>query len=159
VFSHGGDEILGALEALRAMGRLYPVDDPDHVIILNNDTDGSTNKAMDEMLADVMGTHHAQDMAQGVVQCALINIVLGKPIPKLVILPQFALTQPADPLGENYKTFKVYGDLANWCLYPQGEWDKWRVLDFSVLGQWNLSYVGEGVYIPTAQERYQLLGY
>ncbi|GAI88807.1 unnamed protein product, partial [marine sediment metagenome] len=56
VFSHGG-EAPGVVEGLRSIGRLTPLDDPDHIIVATNDIDTLVAQSVIDGTVDACGSH------------------------------------------------------------------------------------------------------
>jgi len=128
LYTHGG-EIAGGVEGLRTVGRLLPLDDPNHVVVCSNDTDPTIVEAMDDGFVDGIGSHGPWDLGDGSVKVALWHTCLGKTVPKEFPIPMFVIT-PAniDVPGSMYGNFVAYPRM------PAGQWDLWPVLDMAELG-------------------------
>jgi len=143
LYCHGGGGT-GAIEGLKAIGRLVPPGEPGHVITAFNDCDTATVEVLDAGTLDGFGTHQSWDLCDTVVKLALTHVVLGKPIPETVDIPMKFITR------ENIDT--VEGRVLGAPVYPRmpaGEWDKWPVLDATELG----------IETPTKAMRMELKGY
>ena len=142
IFIHGAG-INGAVEALRTIGRLYPVDHPDHVVLAINDSETGSEVNMRDGYLDAFGTHGCRDLADEVVKLALLHLVLGQPVPKLTDVPMKVVTT------DNIDTIKVLGGTPVWSMLPKADWARWPVLDSTELG----------ILTPTVNMRMELLGY
>lgn len=118
----------GVVSALRAVGRLYPVGDPEHVIVLSHDLNPAAESAMTEGDIDATLDHMSWDLVQLIDNFLFYNVVLGQPVPQLYYEPMVVVTT------ENKDTLQIYGVNVNYTLYPWPEWDEWPVMDFSELG-------------------------
>jgi len=142
IYVHGGGGT-GAIEGLRAIGRLVPADDPNHVITALNDCDTVTVEALDEGRLDAFGTHGPWDLGDTAVKLALTYAVLGQPVVARVDIAMQVCTI------ENIDTLRQLGGPAAWPRMPAGQWDLWPVLDATELG----------IETPTVEMRMQLQGY
>jgi len=133
----------GAVEAVRTLGRLYPVDHPDHVVLALNDTDSGVMKALEEGYLDGFGTHGGYHLGFLGVQTALTSVCCGAPVPKVIPVPLDVV------VSENKDTLMCYGATPIWPWLPVGKWELWPVLDFTELG----------VAIPTVELRMKYMGY
>ena len=133
----------GAIEAVRTLGRLYPVGHPDHVVLAFNDTDSGVMTALEEGYLDGFGTHGGYHLGACGVQAMLMHLCVGAPTPKVIPMPLDVVTY------ENKDTLMCYGTTPIWPWLPVGEWELWPTLDFTELG----------LGIPTAELRMKYLGY
>lgn len=141
-FQHGGGTS-GLIEAVRTLGRLYPIGDPNHVIIATNEDDTEIVDVMDEGFIDAFCTN--SPMCQhSIAVCNVFNyLVLGQSVPKENWMPMQVITP------ENTRTQREFGLPAAWARLPRGTWDLWPVADVSEVG----------ITIPTTALRKQLMGY
>jgi len=156
LYAHGGGGS-GAIEGLRAIGRLVPPGNPDHVITAFNDCDTLTVETLDAGNLDAFGTHQSWDLCDVVVKLAFTHTILGQPIPGKIDVPMKVITR------DNIDTEE--GSVLGAPVYPRmpvGQWDIWPVLDTS-LGV-SPGLVGpDGNYVeietPTKALRMELQGY
>ena len=142
LFQQGGGTS-GPIEALRSMGRLKEIGDPDHVIIATNECDNEIVEAMYEGYIDAFCTNSPLPQVN-VSVCQIFNsVVLGQSVAKENWMPMVVITP------ENISTTQQFGAPAAWAKLPYGKWDLWPVLDVTELG----------VNIPTTEQRQELLGY
>ena len=146
-----------AIEGLKALGRLVPPGDPDHVITAFNDCDTLTVETLDAGNLDAFGTHQSWDLCDVVVKLAFTHTILGQPVPGKIDVPMKVITR------DNIDTEE--GKVLGAPVYPRmpvGQWDLWPVLDTS-LGV-SPGLVGpDGNYVeietPTKALRMELQGY
>lgn len=141
-FQHGGGTS-GGIEALRTIGRLYPVGDPNHVIIATNECDTEILMAMDEGFVDAFCTNSPLPQVNVTVHHVFNYLVLGQSLPKETWMPMVVITP------ENSWTERQFGGPAAWPRLPHGAWDLWPVVDVSELG----------IEVPTKERRMELMGY
>jgi len=125
-FQHGGGNA-GSIEGLRAIDRLLPIGDPDHVYISTNDADTSGVIEMDNGYVDAFAQHGGWFLSDALVQVVLTNLVLGQSVPRYINLPMFVVTP------DNIDTTYFCG--AN-PAYPRQskDYDEWPILDWSGIG-------------------------
>ena len=143
LYCHGGGGS-GAIEGLKAIDRLLPPGDPNHVITAFNDCDTVTVETLDAGKLDAFGTHQSWDLCDTVVKLALTYVVLGKEVPGNIDIPMQLITV------ENIDTLE--GRVLGAPVYPRmptGKWDLWPVLDAT----------GLGIETPTKAMRMELQGY
>jgi len=142
IFGDGGGQD-AAVDGLRAAGRLFKVGDPNHIILIGNDTDARTIQAVVDGYWDAFGTHQPWDLADLPVKLLLTSVILGESVPQEVVVPMEAVT------SENIETIKVFGATPCYVWMPAGNWDLWPVLDTSEIG----------LEAPTVEMRKDLKGY
>jgi len=125
-YQHGGGNA-GSVQGLRAIGRLLPKGDPNHVYICTNDSDVSGQLAMDEGDVDAFTNHGGWHITDVLPKVAFTSVVLGKTVPRYVNLPLMLITQ------ENVDTTYFFGALAAYPRMPQDP-NLWPVLDYSPIG-------------------------
>jgi len=142
-FSHGG-MIGGGVQALEAMGRLKPVDDPDHVVAVVIGEGKTECELIRDGKADAVASMSPFDDVDYMVKQALWYVVLGQPVQvkhlrqDTTILDQAAIT--ADYARDPSTLWGVL--LSKGLTYPE----------FPVL---------DNPYIetPTLADRQKLMGY
>jgi len=125
-YQHGGGNA-GSIEGLRAIDRLLPFGDPDHVYISTNDNDTAGVMAMDEGLCDAFANHGGWHISDVVPKIAMTYVVLGQPVPRYVNLPLMVVTP------ENIDTRYFFGALPAYARMPIDP-DLWPVLNYSTIG-------------------------
>ena len=146
-YQHGGGSA-GSLEGLRAIGRLLPIGDPDHVYISTNDSDTLGAIEMDAGTVDAFANHGGWHLSDVAVKIAFTHVVLGQPVPRFVDLPLVVITP------ETIDTHYFFGALAAYPRMPKAH-DLWPVLDYSVIGIETPTEAMKGTdYNPTANYRY-----
>jgi ABC-type sugar transport system substrate-binding protein len=125
-FQHGGGNA-GSIEGLRAIDRLVPIGDPDHVYISTNDADTSGVLEMDNGFVDAFAQHGGWYVSDATVQVVLTNLCLGHPVPRYVNLPMFVVTP------DNIDTTYFFGANPAYPRMPK-DYDLWPILDFSAIG-------------------------
>lgn len=91
VFTHGG-MLKGATEGLRSLDRLYPVDDPNHVLAVSIDANDQTCELIREGWASAVTDHSPWEQVDCAVKALFHHVCLGNPVPKKIILPCKVLT-------------------------------------------------------------------
>jgi len=155
MFCDGGGGT-GSIEGLRAIGRLKPIGDPDHVIVVFNDIDTLTVKVMREGLVDATTSHPSIDYSDVPVKILLNYLVLGVPPPAKMIHP------PMLAIGvDDLDTAKLFGVTCVYPNMPPGEWDLWPVLDTTEPGLLGGApeYNPVTIETPTVAKRQELKGY
>lgn len=155
VWAHGG---MGAapIEGLRAANRLFPVGDPNHVYALVHDYDAAALAFFEDELIDGFETIEPWRVCDQLVKVALLNAVLGKPVPARLNPPLVVLDE------SNIYTGMKWG--AAWCLYlyMPDDYSLWPVLDTTedvFDGTAPYALIPGGIPAPTKEMRMELLGY
>lgn len=140
----GGD---GAIEALRVLGRLFPVGHPDHVPFVAETSSPLFEMLLmgDESSVDAIFTHHSWDLVDVAVKCMFTHLILGQPVPYDLPTPMILVT----PENVNTAESMMYGVPAICSAMPREQFDLWPVMDTSELG----------IETPTKAMRMELLGY
>jgi len=112
----------GMLKGLEAIGRLLPLDDPDHLIITSTDCDTVLWDAIIEGRADAVATHALAESMDICLQVAITNIVLGQPVEKFYQCPFIMVSQ------DNIDTVQI-GGVPPYPGWPRGQWDVWLPAD------------------------------
>ena len=126
IYSQEG-EAPGVVEGLRSIGRLLPVDDPDHVIVATNDIDTLVAQSVQEGTVDACGSHQSVDLQDIATQVAFTYSVLGQNVPARLSVPMYLVTP------ENVNTLKMLG-IPIYPLLPPGRWDLWPPSDCAEIG-------------------------
>jgi ABC-type sugar transport system substrate-binding protein len=142
LFVDGGGST-GGVEGLRALGRLLPPDDPNHVYVTTHDQDTVIIDAMREGTVDACTSHPDPPYSDIPVKMAFTFLVLGQPVDPVVTPPMGLIT------GDNVDSVKLFGMSAVYPDLPPHRWDDWPVLDTSEIG----------IVTPTKELRMQYMGY
>ena len=155
MFMDGGGGT-GGIEGLRAIDRLKPIGDPDHVVAVFNDNDTLTVEMMREGLLDATTSHPTLDYADLPIKVLLNWLVLGEPMPAYKVHPPM-LAIGADELD----TAQLFGCTALYPNLPQGKWDIWPVLDLTEPGLLSGApeYRPVTIETPTVEKRKAKMGY
>lgn len=155
VYVHGGGST-GTVEAIRAMGKLVPPDDPKHVYVATNDIDAVVVEAIDEGIMDGAGSHGSWDICDVGLKLMLTGVVLGQPVPAEVAVPMYFVTKERMWTPEG-----TLGGCPIYPLMPPGQWDTWPVLDWSTPGSLLVTPQNEPwqMETPTVELRNQYQGY
>jgi len=93
IFTHGG-MLNGAVEALRGMGKLYPVGDPNHIVCVTIDEGEATCQLIRDGDADAVSKHSPYDDVDYMVKTAFWYVVCGQPVQQKELLQgTFPITQ------------------------------------------------------------------
>jgi hypothetical protein len=155
VWAHGGTGA-AVIEGLRAAGRLVPPGDPKHVYALVHDYDSAALEFFQQGLCEGFETIEPWRVADQLVKVALLNAVLGQPVPTRLSPPLVVLDE------SNIYTEMKWG--AAWCLYlmlPE-DYTLWPVLDTTENvydGTAPFALIPGGIPTPTKAMRMELLGY
>jgi ABC-type sugar transport system substrate-binding protein len=84
--------LVGVLQALREMGKLYPVGDPRHIAIASIDADENGIKAIRDGSLDVAVEHNAA-LHSDIATRVIIDYLHGSTIPKEIIFEPFVVTK------------------------------------------------------------------
>ena len=141
IYHHGGGED-GAISALKTLGLLKPIDDPDHIILASGNCGTEIVEAIKRGEADAFTTHEPWDLADIIVKAMLTNVVLGQPVPHEIISPMRVVS------ADNLYTAKRFGATAVYPLMPKKQWDLWPVLDTST-GLLDANFNPIGLATPT----------
>jgi ribose transport system substrate-binding protein len=83
--------LVGVIQALREIGKLYPIDDPRHIAIASIDADENGIKAIRDGFLDVAVEHNAA-LHSDIATRVIIDYLHGKTIPKEIIFEPFVVT-------------------------------------------------------------------
>jgi ABC-type sugar transport system substrate-binding protein len=84
--------LVGVLQALREIGKLYPIDDPRHIAIASIDADENGIKAINDGYLDVAVEHNAA-LHSDIAARVIIDYLHGKAIPKEIVFEPFVVTK------------------------------------------------------------------
>lgn len=119
---HHGCGGAGMVPGLEAIGRLLPLDDPDHIIIASNDAEIAMWDAVSEGRADTFSTHGGVEPSDICLQVAITNVILGQPVEKFYKCP-FIMVDIT-----NVATVQI-GGVPPYPGWPRGLWDTWLPAD------------------------------
>jgi ABC-type sugar transport system substrate-binding protein len=139
----GGGGSSGAPAGLQAIGRLYPIGHPDHIILTSCIGDPKIIEYMEDGVWDAAMNHGSWDLVDCSVQKMFNYTVLGQPVDAVTVVPMIVIDD------KNMDTVKLYGCTPVWPKMPLENYELWPVLDFSEIG----------VEMPTKTRRMELLGY
>lgn len=119
VYSHSDFMMQGILEGLRVKNKLFPLGDPNHIMICSIDADRTGLKGIRDGYIDAIAEHSP------VLHAAItVNVILaelyGQPYEAEYVLPVPVVT------AENVDS------PERWANLPEGEFDNWAVLDQTV---------------------------
>lgn len=125
----------GIIEALRTIGRLYPVGHPDHVVIICYSSDPEVVRNTREGSVDGSCMVSPWEEADMFIKGMLTSRCLGRPLPvQQIITPAYMIT--IDNIDEaRWEAPLIWSDM----MMAEPDYDKWPLLDTSELG----------LYIPT----------
>jgi ABC-type sugar transport system substrate-binding protein len=115
-----GQAVVGGITAA---GRLLPLDDPNRVHAILQDTDSPAVKAVEDGAVDGFTTSEPWHQCDIIVKCLLLNGVLGQSLPTdWFPSPMVVVTK------ENLYTEKLFGATYIYPLMPD-DYDLWPVMD------------------------------
>jgi len=127
VFVHGGGST-GAIEGLNSIGKLVPLDDPNHIIVAVNDLDKRVVEGIDAGEVDACATNSPWPNIDISFKLAGLSVILGEDVPNKVIVPAVVIT------SDNIDSKELFGALVAYPRMPVGQWDLWPILDTSSIG-------------------------
>jgi ABC-type sugar transport system substrate-binding protein len=133
----------GGVVGLEQIGRLLPIDDPNHVIVAVNDCDTRIVQGIDDGNVDGCGSHGPVDMAGVLSNLIFLHLVVGEPIVSDVSIPMVFISH------ENVDTLQRFGVPGAWPRLPTEKWDLWPVQDTTEID----------IPIPTKEMRMKNMGY
>jgi ABC-type sugar transport system substrate-binding protein len=119
----------GVISGLRAIDKLKPIGDPEHVTVVTFEGALPVMEQMEEGNIDYVQTHGPWDVCDTCCKVVMWNAVCGVDMPQNVVLPMYLLD--AETLN-NPNNF-MYGALY-WTQMPPAQWDIWPVLDTETPG-------------------------
>jgi len=119
----------GVISGLRAIDRLKPIGDPQHVTMVTFEGALPVMMEMEKGNIDYVMTHGPWDVCDTMNKVVLWNAVCGVDMPKNIGVPMYLLS--AETLN-NPNNF-MYGALY-WTQMPPAQWEKWPVLDTETPG-------------------------
>lgn len=140
------------IEALRSVGKLAPIGDPNHVAVILQDIDKAMLEPLRDGTFDATVSNNPWHQMDVLVKQFLWHTVLKQPLttdgtglPRRVMLPMPFLT------GETIDTpaAHMWGGTVAFTDMPLGKWEEWPVLDTTSIG----------LPVPTLEDRKRLLGY
>jgi len=128
IYMHCGGQA-GTIAGLRAIDRLKPIGDPDHVTFVTFEGALPVMQEMEKGNIDYVMTHGPWDVCDTMNKVVLWNAVCGVDMPQDIVLPMYLLS--AETLN-NPNNF-MYGALY-WTQMPPAQWELWPILDTSQPG-------------------------
>ena len=112
------------------MGRLLPIDDPNHVTFFAYDSESFVIELLvEDKVIDGMGSNSPPIFAGAITDAMYHLAILGDQVPSDIQVPSSVLT------ADNLYTQKLCGIPLAWSVtLPVADWDKWPVLDYTDLG-------------------------
>jgi hypothetical protein len=107
---------------LESIGKLLPLDDPNHIIIASNDAEIAMWDAIAEGRADTCSSHGGVEPSDICLQVAITNVVLGQPVEKFYKCPFIMID------ASNIATVQI-GGVPPYPGWPRGRWDTWLPAD------------------------------
>jgi ABC-type sugar transport system substrate-binding protein len=104
--------LVGVIQALREIGRLYPIGDSRHIAIASIDADENGIKAINDGYLDVAIEHNAS-LHSDIATRVIIDYLHGKTVPKEIIFEPFVVTK------------QNVNDPARWGAADLKSIDKW----------------------------------
>jgi ABC-type sugar transport system substrate-binding protein len=144
VFHHGCGGA-GMVPGLESIGKLTPLDDPEHIIIASNDTEIAMWDNVKAKRADTFSTHGTCEPVDVALQVAYTSVILGQPVKSFYQCP-FLMVD-----ASNIDTVKIAG-VPPAAGLPRARWDTWVPLDPAREPNY-------GFPQPTVALRKQLQGY
>ena len=114
----------GVISALRAIDRLLPIGDPNHVTVVTYEGALPVMQEMEKGNIDFVMTHGPWDVCDLMVKVVLWDAVCGVDMPQNIVPPMWLLDASTLNNPNNF----MYGALY-WTQMPAAQWDKWPILD------------------------------
>lgn len=140
------------IEALRSVGKLAPMGDPNHVAVILQDIDKAMLTPLRDGTFDATVSNNPWHQVDVMMKQFFWHTVLeqpltddGKGLPKDVFLPMPFLTK--DTIDT--QAAHMWGGTVAFTDMPLGKWEYWPVLDTKSIG----------LPTPTLEDRKRLLGY
>jgi ABC-type sugar transport system substrate-binding protein len=140
------------IEALRAVGKLAPIGDPNHVTVILQDIDKAMLTPLRDGTFDATVSNNPWHQMDVLVKQFYWHTVLKQPLvtsgsglPKTVFLPMPFLTKDTIDMQKAH----MWGGTVAFTDMPLGKWNEWPVLDTTSIG----------LPVPTLDDRKRLLGY
>jgi len=122
VFSQGA-VVNGIVQGLKAINKLYPVGDPNHIVVTTIDEETDTDMAVRDGWFDATTMHSAWELNDALTKLALMYVCCGnKDIPKEVIVPTYSIT------AANMNSPR-WGEPALTGFMQHANFDLWPILD------------------------------
>jgi len=119
---HHGCGAAGIVPGLEAIGRLFPIEDPDHIVIASNDVEIALWDAVIDGRADAVSTHGGVEPTDICFQVAVYHVVLGQPVEGFYQCPYIMVTR------DNIDTVQI-GGIPPAPGWPRGRYDVWIPMD------------------------------
>jgi ABC-type sugar transport system substrate-binding protein len=119
----------GVISGLRAIDKLKPIGDPEHVTMVTFEGALPVMQEMEKGNIDYVMTHGPWDVCDTVCKVVLWNAVCGVDMPQNIVCPMYLLSAETLNNPDNF----MYGALY-WTQMPPADWEKWPVLDTETSG-------------------------
>ncbi|MBA7709022.1 hypothetical protein ES703_117929 [subsurface metagenome] len=149
-----GGAAMPVVAGLRAAGRFFPIDDPQRVHAICEDTDAGAVELVMKGSIDGFTTSTPWQQVDPGVKAAFTEVILGQNLPTdFYPLPQVIITL------ENLYTEKLFGGVYCHPLLPD-DWNLYPVLDATEgLRDGRRNYAPVSIPTPTVAMRKKLMGY
>jgi ABC-type sugar transport system substrate-binding protein len=124
VFSQGGDMLVGAVEGLRALNRLFPINDPEHLYTVSIDDQPGTMDLLSRGLVESVVAHSPWEVTDVCAKAMILHECLNQPIPHHITLPSYVIS--AETIQDPH-----YGSDYTWGEMPMCDWENWPILDMT----------------------------
>jgi ABC-type sugar transport system substrate-binding protein len=129
----------GVIAGLKAIDRLKPIGDPQHVTVVTFEGALPVMKEMKNGNIDFVMTHGPWDVCDVTTKVVMWNAVCGVDMPQDIVCPMFLLDKNNLDSTSNF----MYGALY-WTEMPPAQWDIWPVLDTVTKNTWGSKAGMEG---------------
>jgi len=119
---HHGCGGTGMFNGLESNGKLLPLDDPNHIIVVSNDCEIVMWDQVINGWADAFSTHGGVEPTDICLQVAITNVILGQPVEKFYQCPYIMVDK------SNIDTVQI-GGVPPYPGWPRGRWDTWLPAD------------------------------
>jgi len=119
----------GTIAGLRAIDKLKPIGDPEHVTMVTYEGALPVMAEMEKGNIDYVMTHGPWDVCDTVCKVVLWNAVCGVEMPQNIVCPMYLLDKDTLDNPDNF----MYGALY-WTQMPPAQWEIWPVLDTETPG-------------------------
>jgi len=119
----------GVIAGLRAIDKLKPIGDPDHVTMVTFEGALPVMMEMEKGNIDYVMTHGPWDVCDVMTKVVLWNAVCGVDMPQNIVCPMYLI----DANNLNSSDDYMFGALY-WTQMPPAQWDIWPVLDTETPG-------------------------
>jgi ribose transport system substrate-binding protein len=121
----------GTIAGLKAVDRLKPIGDPQHVTFVTYEGALPVMQEMENGNIDFVMTHGPWDVCDMLTKIVMWNAVCGVDVPQNISVPMFLI----DAQNLNSTSNFMYGALY-WTQMPPAQWEIWPVLDMTQGNTW-----------------------